>query len=462
MKSLRLGLGFSAACVLLVACIAPFNEDLLASSNDANDTSSNNSEPENTEASPSALASACAALPIATGNIIDVSPNQSAQLHTIVSQAETGTTLLLADGEYNLAGSMLWFAKPGVTLRSASGNPEAVILNGGYASTEVVTVAASDVTIAEITIKQAYTHGIHVVSSSLGSTLNTLIYRVHVTDSREQAIKINPHNTSGVYADQGEVACSVLTLTDSGRPFVNPTSGGCYTGGIDAHQAKDWVVRDNHFEGFWCPSGLSEHAVHFWRGGANTLVERNTFKDNARAIGFGLANSGSARTYSALQCSTVADSTYVDHYSGVIRNNVINNTNVNLFDSASGVDCSICLWSACDATVVHNTQYGTSAGFSSIEWRFAASQNITIANNIVSDALRARENADATQLNNLVINDGQLFTNATAGDFTLQSSALLAIDQGAVLQASVADDDFTQTPRDSMPDIGAFEVSPLP
>lgn len=57
-----------------------------------------------------------------------------------------------------------------------------------------------------------------------------------MTDAREQAIKINPH-ADGFYADSGTIACSSIKLTDQGRPNVNPTITGCYTDGIDAHQA---------------------------------------------------------------------------------------------------------------------------------------------------------------------------------------------------------------------------------
>lgn len=41
---------------------------------------------------------------------------------------------------------------------------------------EGITVAASNVTIADLTIKRARTHAIHVVSSSSADTVNTLIY----------------------------------------------------------------------------------------------------------------------------------------------------------------------------------------------------------------------------------------------------------------------------------------------
>lgn len=59
-----------------------------------------------------------------------------------------------------------------------------------------------------------------------------------------------------------------MELTDAGRHHVTD----CYTGGVDAHLARGRVIRDNHFEGFWCAAGLSEHAVHFWSAGRDTLA----------------------------------------------------------------------------------------------------------------------------------------------------------------------------------------------
>ncbi|MCD6400417.1 MAG: hypothetical protein J7L73_00680, partial [Anaerolineales bacterium] len=120
-------------------------------------------------------------------------------------------------------------------------------------------------------------------------------YNVHIIDPGEQAIKINPVDNEH-FPDYGTVACSHIELTDSGRTHIR---NNCYTGGIDAHRARGWVVRDNLIEGFWCASGLSEHAVHFWKGSRGTLVERNDLDNNARGIGFGLIESGEGRTYPA-------------------------------------------------------------------------------------------------------------------------------------------------------------------
>ena len=393
------------------------------------------------------------------GNLIAVGPDQVGELQGIVAAAETGDVILLEDGTYPLDGAYLWFGTPGVTLRSESGDPEAVVIDGNYATTEIVTVAASDVTIAEVTLQRAYTHPIHVTSSELGDTVGTLIYRVRLIDPREQAIKINPHSDSGVYPDGGEIACSLMLLTDEGRPNVNPTSGGCYTGGVDAHQARDWIIRDNRIEGFWCGNGLSEHAIHLWNGCRDPIVERNVLVNNARGVGFGLVTSGDARTYDDDPCPE-AGAAYVDHYGGVVRNNFVFADRAELFSSGAGYDCGICLWSACAARVFHNTLVSTEDHISSIEWRFAASQGIEIANNLATDSLWEREEASAELAGNLEGAATDLVADLGAGDLHLAADAAAAIDQGVSLEPGLCDDDIDGDPRDGAPDIGADEVIP--
>jgi len=401
-------------------------------------------------------ATGCAALPAPTGNVIDVTPADTGQLQSIVAAAQSGDTISLADGTYALGGAYLWIDTPNVTLRSASGNRDAVVLDGNYQGSEIVTVAASDVTIADLTIQRAYTHPIHVTGGDGGDTLNTLIYNVHIIDAREQAIKINP-NGGGNFVDDGELACSHIELTDQGRPQVQPNPGGCYTGGVDAHQARGWVFRDNVIEGFWCNTGLAEHAIHCWRGCRDTIVERNVMLNNARGVGFGLSDSGTARTFNDDPCPA-AGSGYVGHYDGVIRNNFIFADDPGLLQSPDGFDCGICLWSACGAKAVHNTIVSTGANFSSIEWRFAATTGVEITNNIATHSLRERNGASATQAGNLESAPLSLFVNGAAGELHLDPGASTAIDQGVSVEAGVCDDDIDGETRGGTRDIGADEI----
>ena len=114
--------------------------------------------------------------------IIDVDPSEVGNLTGIVSSAKTGDTIRFASGTYDLDGVYMWISTPGVTLRSASGNRDDVVLDGNYQSTEIITVAASAVTIADLTIREAATHPIHVVATDSADTINTLIYNVHMVD----------------------------------------------------------------------------------------------------------------------------------------------------------------------------------------------------------------------------------------------------------------------------------------
>ncbi|MBI5649081.1 MAG: hypothetical protein HZC40_01315 [Chloroflexi bacterium] len=397
------------------------------------------------------LQSLCPPLALPTGTIVNVST--VAQLQSAVNSATAGTTILIADGTYNLNGVYLRVATSNVTLRSASGNRAAVILDGNYITTEIIQIVASNITLADLTLRAAYYHPIHVMTVAGAHTLNTLIYNVHIIDPGEQAIKINSAAT-GYYTDSGTIACSRIELTDAGRAQIR---NNCYTGGIDAHQSRGWVVRDNHIEGFWCAAGLSEHAIHFWVGSRDTLAERNTLVNNARGIGFGLVENGTGRAYGDAPCPTASG--YVDHYGGIARNNFVFANRAALFASEYGFDCGICVWQTCGAQILHNTVASTQVPFSSIEWRFSNTV-VDLTNNLVTHNLRDRGGVD-TQAGNLENAPLTLFVDGANGNLHLNASASVAINQGAMLAAGLCDDDIDGNARPSgaARDIGADELS---
>ncbi|MEJ2084442.1 MAG: hypothetical protein P8Y44_02025, partial [Acidobacteriota bacterium] len=173
--------------------------------------------------------------------MIEVDATQSGSLRGIVASAATGTTILLHPGVYDMslgdASSRLVFDTPGVTLRSFDGDRESVVLDGAYQTNELVSIHASDVTIASLTIRRAYDHPVHVSGRSGSPISGVLLHDLEITDPGQQAIKINAIDDG--YADNGVVECSHIELTPQGRSQIRDN---CYTGGIDAHAAQGWWV----------------------------------------------------------------------------------------------------------------------------------------------------------------------------------------------------------------------------
>ena len=159
-------------------------------------------------------------------------------------------------------------------------------------------VQASDVTIAEITIRNPGQHAIHVVPPMDRDITGVRVYGVLIEDATRQAIKINPpgNDTNSTYADDGEVACSTVRLTDAGRPNVFKSGSNCSAGAVYGLAVRGWWVRDNTFEGLWCTDALAPFAVIFQSNARDNVIERNRLYDCARGLAFGLfeTNGGAA------------------------------------------------------------------------------------------------------------------------------------------------------------------------
>ncbi|BHH84103.1 right-handed parallel beta-helix repeat-containing protein [Desulforhopalus sp. 52FAK] len=357
------------------------------------------------------------------------------QLRNAVSTAGAGNTICLETGTYHV--SNLWVSSPGVTIRSASGERELVIIDGNYASSQsILNIRGDSVTIADLTIQRSWYHPVHVS----GGGHNVLLHNLHIIDGREQFVKVNPNGDSG--NDNGVLECSLLELTDTGREFIQKNADGypCYTGGIDTHAADGWVVRDNVFRNIYCEDydpdkfELAEHAVHFWSETSNTTVERNKIINCARGIGFGLGSSGNS--------------------GGVIKNNMVYQGGV------SGIfDVGISLESSPGTEMYNNTVYLTDYS-NGIEYRFTDTTNITIQNNLTNMSISDRSSGcgagDCTVNTNSTNAQPDWFTDVSVGDLHLATAIDGVVDQGIDLLS--VEDDFDGGPRLSGSyDIGADE-----
>ena len=395
----------------------------------------------------------CQALPQPGGTTVNVKPGQASTLAGIVSAAKSGTTILLEDGSYIMTGSeaqrRLQFKVAGVTLRSASGNRDKVVIDGEYKTLEMITISADNITVADLTLMRAEDHLIHVTGGGTQDIKNTRLHNLKLVDAGEQFVKVNSDG-KGHYADDGRLECSYLEMTAAGRPNVEPVPGGCYTGGIDTHSGWGWKVRYNTFKGIYCTNGsLAEHAIHFWSASRATLVERNTIIDCARGVGFGLVQSGANRIYPDNPYPTVG---YMGHIDGIIRNNVIHTGSA----AAPYYDTGIELAQAHGVKVYHNT-VASKPTFSSIDYRFANTK-AEIRNNL-THKITQRDGATGTVDHNLQSTPASYFVSAAGVDYHLKPGATGAIDKG--LPVTEAGLDLDGEAHDvGLPDLGADEHGP--
>jgi len=200
----------------------------------------------------------------------------------LIKNAIDGEEILLEDGTYPLEQYSVVLSS-GITLRSASGNHDSVVIEGkgNSVNAEALMVMADAVHIADLTVKNVCDHGI---SSQQGFS-ERVIYNVNLIDIGTQHIKGNRPGPNGT------IACSNMGDTES-------ISKGDYNSAIDIYQAVGWTIRDNYIYGDGGGCFIDENCGSLWPGGEpaillwqdtrDNIIERNTILDSFRAIALGL------------------------------------------------------------------------------------------------------------------------------------------------------------------------------
>lgn len=369
-------------------------------------------------ANPAATAH-CPVLVLPDGPTITV--DNQADLIDQAYNAAPGTLIQIAPGTYNMS-SYVHIIHNGIALRGQPGSRDDVILDfGGMIGGQFgILVDADDVTIADLTIRNAADHGVSVQARD-----RTILYNLHILDINDQLVKVNP---AGDGSEDGLLACSRLEYTT--------TAPDNYTNGISAHNAHGWVVRDNEWVRILTSDGTPAPAVLFWNNSSDTIVERNLFLDCSRGVAFGL-NSG--------------------HTGGIVRNNMF------LFREPH--DVAIEMADATGWLVAHNTAVllnplpGLTWG---MEARFSSTQG-SFANNLTNMPIWTnRDGAQATSSGDIINAQTSWFVDATNGDLHLVAGAVAAIDQANPLSQVTDDFDGDARPIGSAPDVGAdeYEIAP--
>jgi len=258
-------------------------------------------------------------------------------------------TVLLKEGEYKLAKGIL-IAADNVTYCSLSGNREKVILNGDFKATHVFWVQSDNVIIKDLTLGWVNNHGIQVQGER--GVDSAVFQNLRIVNCREQMLKGS--------AGKEEIYSKNCLVENCLFEFSEGKAYQAYTGGIDVHRGKSWIVRDNIFRGIKTEGNdLTEGAVHFWSDSQDTLIENNLIIECDRGIMLGLDNSA--------------------HYGGEIRGNKIQTVK----------DTGIYLANAKGAKIYENTVFVDANYPNAIEYRFPGTE-VEIFNNITNKQIKAR------------------------------------------------------------------------
>lgn len=363
-----------------------------------------------------------------TGAVVTVT--SVAELNAAMSQANSQNgdlTILVEPGNYVLNSNLLFISQnmENLMIKGSTGNRDDVVIVGqGWndaSVTHVFNVAADNFTVADMTIGEVYYHAVQVHSNPNDADHFTM-RNVRVIDVKEQMVKVS--GGGSLLADNGLIECSSFE-------FTNGIAYQWYTGGIDAHRSKDWVIRNNYFEGIISPeSNLAEHAIHMWRESEGTLVEGNRIVDCDRGIGFGL---GSAADHG--------------HTGGIIINNFVH----------TSTDVGIGLEASPNAKVYNNTVI-TDNYPRSIEYRFPLTSNAQIANNLVNGEISDRQSGSSgTLTTNYTLSDLGMFIDATNHDYHLSGFSAGISDSGTEFPETQNDIDCESRPVGAGIDIGADE-----
>jgi hypothetical protein len=386
---------------------------------------------------PASAATTCDPLPVEGDHIVEV--DTVAELQNAVQNLVDNTTILIADGTYELTNTLNVRNVSNVAIRSASGNRDAVVIAGkgmsnpsfGNVPHVIAVYDASDVLIADLTLRDAYYHLIQIHGENDADRVH--LYDLELVDSGEQFVKGSTAGPPGPYADDGVVECSLFRYTDRAR--------SSYTNGVDVLAGSGWIIRDNTFRNIRAPEGeLAGPAVLMWRNSIGTVVERNLFIECDRAIALGL---------STPDANSRDGNTVYDHQDGIIRNNMIYRE--------GGGDIGITVNYSGGVEIAHNTVIlNDTFPWGAIEYRFA-STSAMIQNNLTDAPIWQRDSATGTSVDNIVDAPQSWFANPATGDLHLTSAATAAIDAVAAI-ATVPDDfDGHFRPVGSGADIGADE-----
>ncbi len=338
------------------------------------------------------------ALAAPTGPVIRVATVD--ELFAAAEAVQPGGTILVADGHY-LMPRYFELHTDRVTLRSASGQRDRVVLDGVQSRHgELVGVSrCSGVVIADLTIQNVKWNGFKI-NSNLRATRVT-IHNCVIHNVWQRGIKgpaVPPAERAAFKPSDCVIEFCLFYNDRPKRMEDDPTEQfrGDYVGGMDIMCAKRWTIRDNVFWNIHGLNRLARGAIFLWNDTEDCLVERNLIVDCD--VGICLGNSHKAAETS-LHCTRC-----------IVRNNFVVRCPENGILADYTRDCRI----------VHNSIQDPQSRMRRLIRLVHDNDGLVVANNLLSGAPVRVETSSAVRMQgNLERDVSGIFVDSAGGNLHL-------------------------------------------
>ncbi len=346
-------------------------------------------------------------LPAPEGDVIRVSTVD--ELFQASADVKPGGTILIADGHYMMP-RYFEISTDDVTMRSESGDRDAVILDGAESRHgELVGVrACSGVTFADFTIQNIAWNGFKLNSNTGISDItiyNCVIHNIWQRGIKGVAVPVEmrenqlPRNCRVQYC---------LFYNDRPKEFSddpaeqeNPERfNGDYIGGMDIMFATEWVISDNVFIGINGRAGSARGAIFLWHETRDCIVERNIIIDCDSGICLGNSHRGFETEVHAINC--------------IVRNNFVVRCHENGILADYTQDCSI----------LHNSVHDPDSRLRRLIRIVHDNDGLTVRNNLLSGPEMRQEQivGEIDVSDNLTRDITDAFADAAAGNLHLKAA----------------------------------------
>ncbi|MBE0534660.1 MAG: right-handed parallel beta-helix repeat-containing protein [Phycisphaerae bacterium] len=356
-----------------------------------------------------------------------------------LDEAKPGTTILLEDGHYMMPHYVA-IRTDGVTLRSASGNRQGVVIDGMESRDgELIGITAcSGVTIADLTIQNIRWNGFKINSETgvQDLTLYNCVVR-NIWQRGVKGVKVPLENRETIRPRNCRISYC-LFYNDRPKQFSDDPAdtpanfNGDYIGGIDVMYAAGWTISDNVFVGIQGRTRQGRGAIFVWHDSQDCVIERNVIIDCDAGVCLGNPHRPQDVRDHCTRC--------------VVRNNFI----------TRGPQAGIVTVYTRDCRLLNNSIYEPESRFGRLIRVVFDNEGLFIANNLLCGPdVRMESDSPVRQAANVAGDLASLFVDPARGDLHLARVDARVIDRGVELQDGGTDID--RQVRDGKPDLGAHE-----